>query len=175
MQINACLICASFKSSEFLECVASYVDVGETVHLGSWENGIIVCAAGRAEQSFPWNVWKVWMVVSSSGWPLLVWWDPLCACVCVFLCVCVRERVHAHAYVCSVCTPTLNWFLQKACRVLQTCDLCMVEPQYVWSCQRKRCMGKNKFSSKIHNYDHFFLNHCWVLVDAPSVIYATIP
>lgn len=27
---------------------------------------------------FPWNVWKVWMVVSSSGWPLLTWWALLC-------------------------------------------------------------------------------------------------
>lgn len=117
--------CVRFKSSEFLQCVTSYVYLGETVHSSSWEKGIIVRAAGRAEQSFPWNVWKVWMVVSSSAWPLLTWWDPLC--VCESECACVL----------CVHPPPLTGF----CRVLQTCDLC----QYVWSSQRKKPQQRRVF------------------------------
>lgn len=114
----------------------------KTVHYSSsWEKGIIVCAAGRAEQSFLWNVWKVWMVVSSSDWPLLTWWDPFCVGVGVCECSC--------ACVCCVCVcapPPLTGSFRSSAE-LQTCDLCMVEPQYVWSCQGGKAGRKKSFPS----------------------------
>lgn len=67
---------------------------------------------------FPWNVWKVWMVVSSSGWPLLTWWALLCVHMSEHSCLWIFF-MHLHTH------PDL--FLQEACRVLQSSVLCMVE------------------------------------------------
>lgn len=58
-----------------------------------WVKGIIVCAAGRAWHSCPWNVWKCeWRSVPQTGW--------------------MRFTVYLHAQA-TECSRSGNWFLLK--------------------------------------------------------------
>lgn len=107
-----------------------------------------------------------WWSVPQAG---LCWLDEIHsvrACVCVL--VCVWEREFMLMRMCALCAPPpLTGFFKRPAE-------CCKPVICVWSSlsmcgpvRGKDAWEKNKFSSKIHNYDHFFLNHCWVLVDAP--------
>lgn len=116
--------CVWVKSSKLLEFVTSYVYLGERDHYVSWEKGIIVLQAELSTLSLGMFGKCEWWSVPQA--------DLMRFTVCV--CVCVWMLTH----MCCACTPTLNWFLQKVCRVLQTCELCMIEPQHVLSSQREK-------------------------------------